>query len=140
MESRGKGKRSRFSRTIPSAPLQSSTNPHMGAEQGGGAAHKKPHLPKSDEKACSTAFQSQATFLEGLPNLRSKQSRSFQERARLKQRSLELPYKCAAWNMRTTGEAQCSAAWHAELRPRAGMVCGMHGAAAARKLAYKIAA
>ncbi|ASR49042.1 hypothetical protein B4V02_21250 [Paenibacillus kribbensis] len=64
MESRGKGKRYRFSRTIPSAPLQSSTNPHLGAELGEGAAHKMPHRLKSDGKACSTAFLSQATVPE----------------------------------------------------------------------------
>ncbi|MEJ3716391.1 hypothetical protein WGM54_00060 [Paenibacillus polymyxa] len=48
-----------------------------------------PHLPKSDGKAVEHAFLSQATFLEGLPNLHSKQPQSFQKRARLKKRSLE---------------------------------------------------
>lgn len=47
--------------------------PSCGSRAREGAAHKMPHLPKSDGKAVEHAFLSQATFLEGLPNLHSKQ-------------------------------------------------------------------
>ncbi|PTU44643.1 hypothetical protein DBL67_21640 [Paenibacillus polymyxa] len=48
-----------------------------------------PHLPKSDGKACSTAFLSQTTCSWGLPNLRSKQPAVLTSTHRLKKRSLE---------------------------------------------------
>ncbi|WP_049827334.1 hypothetical protein [Paenibacillus maysiensis] len=75
----------------------SSTNLHEGAGIGGGAVHNMPHRPKERWKSVFHCFfYRKATFLGGLPNLRSKQPAALPRTRRLKERSLEPPYLCAA--------------------------------------------
>lgn len=101
-----------------------STSLRVEAELGEGAAHKMPHLPKGDGKACSTAFYRRPRSREGCRICAANSPLPSRERAGSRSEALNHRIRAQRSTCAQQGEARMLAARHAVLRPRAEWYCG----------------
>ncbi|MGG4186210.1 hypothetical protein ABEW24_22950 [Paenibacillus jamilae] len=98
--------------------------PSCGSRTREGAAHKMPHLPKGDGKACSTAFYRRPRSREGCRICAANSPLPSRERAGSRSEALSHRIRAQRSTCAQQGEARMLAARHAVLRPQAEWYCG----------------